>query len=235
MPTIDWLKNAFDYGYDSGDILSPHPDQRRQYEESRIGGSYREVFLQAARPYLSPAARVLELGPGRGSWTRALLEYLPQGELHVVDLQDVSRWLPAEIYKGRLTCHRVQDNSFDSVKDNYFDFFWSFGVLCHCNTDLIQEILKNALAKMKPGGTAVHEYADWDKLEQYGWEKGGIPSEFKKLPDNKIWWPRNNRQTMTSIAARAGWTVVTGDLGLVRRDSIIVLKRPVLDEGNRSY
>jgi SAM-dependent methyltransferase len=225
MPILDWLKKEFDYGYDSGDILSVVPDVTRAKEEKLIGGSYREVFFQAVLPYLKPDSKVLELGPGRGSWTKAILEYLPQGELHAVDFQDVTEWLKSEEYKRKLVCHQVEDNSFACLESNYFDFFWSFGVLCHCNAEHVREILGNVLPKMKPGGVAVYQYGDWDKLERYGWEKGGIPLRFKGQPDDDIWWPRNNQQTMSAIAAAAGWIVVTADLGLVKRDSIIVMKR----------
>jgi len=225
MPTLDWLRKEFDYGYDSGHILSIMPDNRRAEEEKKIGGSYREVFFKAVLPYLKPDSKVLEYGPGKGSWTRAILGYLPQGELHTVDFQDVAKWLYPEINEARLVCHQVEDNSCDFFEDDYFDFFWSFGVLCHSNTSHISEILGNTLSKMRPSGVAVHQYGDWDKLDRYGWQKGGIPLSFKDQGDNDIWWPRNNQQTMASIATAAGWEVVTADLGLVKRDSIIVMKR----------
>jgi hypothetical protein len=89
----------------------------------------------------------------------------------------------------------------------------------------IEEILQNTLPKMKPGGIAVHQYADWDKLETYGWEKGGIPLEFKNQRDDEIWWTRNNQTTMSSLAVKTGWTVINPDLGLVKRDSIILMRR----------
>jgi 2-polyprenyl-3-methyl-5-hydroxy-6-metoxy-1,4-benzoquinol methylase len=52
MPTIDRLKNEFDYGYDSGDILAHAPDPRRREEEQLIGGCYREEFSRAIHPYI---------------------------------------------------------------------------------------------------------------------------------------------------------------------------------------
>lgn len=85
MPTIDWLKSEFDYGYNSGDILAPNPTPERLDEESRVGGSYRELFLRGCFPYIVPDSRVLELEPGRGSWSRAILNSIPRGTLHTVD------------------------------------------------------------------------------------------------------------------------------------------------------
>ena len=119
------------------------------------------------------------------------------------------------------------DNSFEAFPDEHFDLFFSFGVLCHNPAAGIHEILANALAKMKPGAAAVHQHGDWDKLDTYGWERGGVPAQFKDLPDEDIWWPRNSSAKMAEIARSAGWEVVTEDLGLLERDGLIALRRPV--------
>jgi SAM-dependent methyltransferase len=226
MPTLDWLKSEFKYGYDSGNVLSRIPGRVRFNEERAAGGSYRKLFLQAAVPYLRKDSRVLELGPGRGSWSRALLEFIPDGELHTVDFQDVTQWLKPKRYGGRLICHRVSDNSFSGLPDLYFDFFWSFGVLCHNEIASIRDSLSNARRKLKPQAYAVHQYGDWEKLERFGWAKGRVPVEFKDKPDSEIWWPRNSQASMIAAAEAAGWEVVTADLDLVRRDSIILLRNP---------
>lgn len=225
MPTIDWLKNEFAYGYDSGDVLALKADEIRAKEEKAIGGSYLTVARKGLAEYLKPDSKVMELGPGRGSWSRAILKQIPHGELHTFDFQDLSEWLRPELYDGRLVCHKVSDNSFSEAPDDFFDFFWSFGVLCHNNQEHLFEILKNSLHKMKKGGIAVHQYSDWEKLEAYGWHRGTIPVDFKYKPDEEIWWPRNNQSIMTSIATAAGWKVVKPDLGLVQRDSIILMIR----------
>ena len=227
MPTLEWLKNEFAYGYDSGNVLSLIPNLTRYREERAIGGSYRRVFKEALAPHLRQDSRVLELGPGKGSWSRAILSAVTGGELHTVDYVDVRPWIEADQYRGRLFCHRVSDNSFSELPDGYFDVFWSFGVLCHNNLENIKLILANARAKMKPGGLAIHQYGDWKKLDQYGWEKGRVPKDFAAKPDDDIWWPRNDQAKMSEAAVGAGWQIETPDLGLIKRDSMIVLRNSV--------
>jgi ubiquinone/menaquinone biosynthesis C-methylase UbiE len=129
MPTLDWLQHAFSSGYDSGNVLSLIPGARRRSEERHIGASYRKVFFRAILPYIKADSVVLELGPGRGSWSRAILKYIPQGELHTVDFQDVTVWLQPDRYRDRLFCHQISDNSFSGLKDAYFDFL--FIPSCH--------------------------------------------------------------------------------------------------------
>lgn len=65
MPTVDWLKKEFHYGYTSGDILAPRSDERRASEERECGGSYHYYFRKTVQPLLRTDARVLELCLGR--------------------------------------------------------------------------------------------------------------------------------------------------------------------------
>lgn len=225
MPSIHWLQQAFAYGYDSGNVLSFIPGFRRFFHERRIGGSYRTIFQKAILPYLHPNSCVLELGPGKGSWSKAILRYIPQGRLFTVDFQDVTPWLNPSEYHGRLVCYAVEENSFACIHDESIDFFWSFGVLCHNNIEHIRLILQNALPKMKRGGLACHQYGAWDKLNVFGWRKGKVPIDFKQKPDEEIWWPRNSRAMMQQTVEEAGWRVLNPDLNLVQRDGIILLQR----------
>ena len=225
MPTTEWLKKEFDYGYDSGNVTDWFPNKVRRAEEKKIGGSYRRVFNLAIKPHLKPDSQVMELGPGNGAWSRAILSQVTEGGLTAVDYQDVAQWLHPEWYDGRLQCHQVTDNSFDCIEDETIDFFWSMGVLCHNNQNQIFEILRNSLAKMKPGAVSCHQYSDWEKLSEYGWERGGVPTEFQELNDDEIWWPRNSKSEMQEIAESAGWKVLSPDLNLVQRDSMILLQK----------
>ncbi|WP_454021043.1 methyltransferase domain-containing protein [Azospirillum sp. Marseille-Q6669] len=226
MPTLEWMRKEFHYGYDSGNILAPEPDEQRRQEEERIGGSYREVFLSHVAPHLRPDSMVLELGPGRGSWTTALLSVLPNGCLHTVDFQDLRQWVDIPAFGGRLVHHQVADNDFGCLPDGAFDFFFSWGVLCHWAKGDIEQILARIRPKMKSGGKAVSGYAAWDKLDRYGWERGRVPLTFRDLPDDRMWWPRNTVAEMAEVCERAGWRVIAADLNAVQRDGVFLIETP---------
>jgi SAM-dependent methyltransferase len=226
VPTTEWLKTAFDYGFDSGNVGARFPGRRRRYQERKIGGSYRRVFTEALMPRLRADSTVLELGPGKGSWSRAILKHIPEGRLYTADYVDLEPVLQPERYGGRLVVQQVHDNSFAAFPDQHFDLFFSFGVLCHNPAEGIRDILVNALPKVKPGGVAVHQHGDWEKLDAFGWERGGVPTSFRDQSDEEIWWPRNSSAQMADLARGAGWDVVERDLGLLERDGLIVLRRP---------
>ena len=153
------------------------------------------------------------------------MNVIPEGTLTTVDFQDVTEWLEPHNYGGRMECKQVNDNTFSVVEDHSKDFFWSMGVLCHNNQTHIREILTNSLWKVKRGGHACHQFADWKKLEAYGWSKGGVPVEFREKPDDEIWWPRNDTESMAKIATEAGWHVKVADLGILKRDGLMLLQR----------
>jgi len=227
MPTYEALQQLFPNGYNSGDVLSRIASPRRLIEEIRCGANYRQVFLDGVEPYLQVDSKVMELGPGNGSWTRPLLQRVPQGELHAVDFHDVSAWIKPRDGSGELTCYQVTDNSFTQLPNSYFDFFFSFGVLCHNNAEHRGEILANSLSKMKPGGIAWHMIGDWKKLDTLDWGlRWGVPVKFKLMRDDEIWWPRNDAESFCAAAEAAGWEIVARDLNLIKRDSICVLRRP---------
>jgi len=227
MPTLNWLRNEFSYGYDSGNVLSLFPNKVRRIEEKIIGGSYRKMFEKGAKPFFKRDSKILELGPGKGAWTRAFLKFLTQGELHTIDFQDVTQWLKPEQYQGRLKCFQISGFEYAALPDNYYDFFWSIGVLCHNNSEDIKKILAGIYPKMKKGAYSVHHYGNWEKLASYGWtlEKSNVPTEFKDKPDDEIWWPRNDSKKMSTLAAAAGWEVLNPDLDVFKRDSVILLRK----------
>jgi hypothetical protein len=225
MTTLDWIKQELSYGYDSGNAISRIPSRLRRSEEKRMGGSFRNVFNEAIRPLVRSDSQVLEYGANKGTWTRPMMDLIPNGTLQTIDFEDVTEWLRPSRYDGRLTCHQVFDDSFSIVDNDSIDFVWSMGVLCHRSSRQIGNLLGNLIPKVKFGGYACLHFADWTKLDQFGWDKGGIPIEFQNKSDDEIWWPRNETQNMSELAIEAGWQVRVSDFGLLQRDGLMLLQR----------
>lgn len=171
-----WSKNTFSDGYSSGDILAVdslnEPEVRHRIEEeNKMGGRFIDFFDKGVKPYLSPADKVLELGPGKGSWTRALFSVVTTGEIHTVDLQDIRPWVQdiIENHPHRFFVHQadIGEDNYDFLADGYFDFFFAFGVFCHINLDDLSFFLRVLRKKLKPDATCVAHYSDWEKAVAY--------------------------------------------------------------------
>ena len=173
-------------------------------------------------PSYTQTRRVLELGAGSGSWTRAILAYVSEGEVHAVDFQDIRQWINPSEYEGRLICYQVNDFDLTALPDAYFDIFFSFGVLCHHTVEQIRAVLKAALPKMRRGGIGVHEYAETNKFYRSG-RIMAFPDLMTAEPE-KSWWPPNSLEAMAATAEAAGWTVIEADMELFERDGMALLK-----------
>lgn len=225
MLTLDSSRHEFAFARDGINVASFIPNRIRRNEERRIGGSYRQVFNEAVRPFVRTDSNLLELGPGHGMWTRPMMDLIPKGSLRAVDTEDTAEWLRPSRYQSRLSCHTFKDGSLSCVENDSIDFCWSMGMICHLNSQQICRLLSQLLPKLKIGGYACLHFADWIKLDQFGWNRGGIPTEFQNLPDQKIWWPRNCTEHMARIATESGWHVRVADMDLLKRDGLIVLQR----------
>ncbi len=171
-----WSKEAFAEGYSSGTVVGPlrkgDPEtELRLFEDKRIGGSLSEFFEAGVKPHLRPDSRVLEFGPGRGSWTRALFSAVTKGEIHTVDLQDIRPWVQdlLDRFPGRLCIHQVPigESAYGFLQDAYFDVFFSFGVFCHIDLDALETFLKRIKPKLKREAVCIAEYSDWEKGAPY--------------------------------------------------------------------
>ena len=203
-----WSKTAFSNGYSSGSITDLYNEseaelQLRLLEEKKLGGSI-ITFFNAVKQLLKPDVKLLEFGPGRGSWTRGLFSVVTKGEIHTIDLQDIRPWVQDLIEKfgDRFFTHQVEmgDYKYDFFQDDYFDFFFSFGVFCHMNIKDIEFFLIKLKKKMKKNAICVAQYSDWQKGVDYCFDPIGkkynqeaykmlneeYPFEFKMLQAKSI-------------------------------------------------
>jgi len=176
MADEKWSKETFENGYTSGKVIGePETDNSewevRRLEQGKLGGDLEEFFTQGVAPLLSPDYRIVELGPGRGSWTRALFSVITQGEIHTIDLQDIRPWVGDLISKhpNRLFINQVNigEKQYECLAENYFDGFFSFGVFCHMNLTAIEEFLITLRKKLKKKAICIAQYSDWEKGLKY--------------------------------------------------------------------
>ena len=121
-PEVDSFKGLWPGGYFEGDPLDRHArshygaiDVRNGYVEQPGGLVAQQlgyvsvlyaVYLLTIRNRLPPAATVLEIGPGRGGWTKALLTQNPNVHLCPGRPSSLSQWFLGvcwRVEQGRLS------------------------------------------------------------------------------------------------------------------------------------
>ena len=149
------------------------------------------IYRVCIRPYMTPNTTVLEIGPGRGAWTKTFVtsDCL---KVYAVDAADPSHthfW----DYIGpdpRVEYIVVQDFLLTKVPDNSIDYFFSFGVFCHLKPEMCEEYVKSLALKIKKGGQGFLMIADFDKYEECRANSDTLSiGRFLNAQKRKVWLP----------------------------------------------
>ena len=149
-------------GYFEGDPRDPHGENT--YGEYGYNSAIFTTYMACIRPYVDANTTALEIGPGRGAWSKVILGC---GAKHLYALDAASAehtgfWQ----YVGsadRATYILAKDFSLDGVPDNSIDYFFSFGVFCHLKPEMSAAYIGSLARKMKSGANGFLQFGDFDK------------------------------------------------------------------------
>lgn len=156
------FQSLWDGGYYEGDPLDP----RRPgvtYPGMGFVSSLFATYLGCIKPYVNSETVALEIGPGRGAWTRALLG---AKEVWALDALSAEHNRIHE-YLGNpknLIYHQVSDFSCSVLPENHFDYTFSFGCLCHVSFDGITAYARNLFPKLRSGAHGFWMVGDYAKF-----------------------------------------------------------------------
>ena len=212
------------------------------------------IWRLLIKPYVNADTTVLEIGPGRGAWTKCFVE-AGSRKIYAIDAA------PAEHtcfwdYVGRRDSVEyivADDFSLRGVPDGAIDYFFSFGTFCHIPPARCLEYIRNLGPKMKPGAHGFLMIADYDKYNRFVAEQDRF-SVGRIYPDDAIpirgptrWMPKSKaadaegrpgtwRHLGVVVAARgleeASFDVLEHDVELIHRDPILHFRKRA--EGARS-
>lgn len=152
-------------GFVEGDPLDPMAISTYVYQNdmgymSVIHAVYRVLI----KGHVRPGSTVLEIGPGRGAWTRAILSCDP-ADVHVADVltPEHNRFWDYVGRRPNVHYHTVEDCALTPVADASIDFVFSFGCFCHLSEHVAREYFRTFARVMRPGTTGFVMFADYDK------------------------------------------------------------------------
>ncbi len=149
------------------------------------------IYSACIRPYITAETVVLEIGPGRGAWSKAFVHRNCR-KLYAVDVvtPEHSGFWKHVGEDPRVEYIVANDLTLPGVPDQLIDFFFSFGVFCHLKPEMCEEYLGAMFRKMRPGSRGFLMIADFDKYERCRAEAGRLSiGRFLTEQTRKVWFP----------------------------------------------
>jgi hypothetical protein len=148
-------------GYFEGDPLDPLATST--YAEFGFISVLHATYLKCIKPYITPRTVALEIGPGRGAFTRTLIGASEVWALDALSAEHNGFWG----YVGEhphVHYYQVEDFSCSMLPENHFDYMFSFGCFCHVSFDGITQYAINLAPKLKSGAECFWMIADYEKF-----------------------------------------------------------------------
>jgi len=160
---LDSFQNLWEGGFFEGDTLNPLA--KSGYGQLGYMSILYATYLRCIKPYINKDTVALEIGPGRGAWTKALL---PSKEIYALDAlpEEYNRFFEYLGFPKNIKYFQVKDFKCQMLPDDYFNYMFSFGCLCHVSFDGIAEYARNIFPKLKHNSNCFWMVADYDKYNK---------------------------------------------------------------------
>ncbi len=190
-------------GFYTGDPLD---DMSSPYELFGYCSVRHVVYLTCIRQYVRPETTALELGPGRGAWTRTLLGAKEVWALDALPAEHNGFW---EHVGDQPHVHYVQVEDFElsMLPHDEIDYVFSFDTLCHVTFDGIEAYARNLYPKLRAGAHLFWMVADFAKYRAFvdDRHRRSVAWPFVRLFGNRLYrrlLERQAREVYDRLAAK---------------------------------
>lgn len=251
---IAGFKDLWKGGYYEGDPLLPLT--RSSYRNLGYISILYATYLRCVRPYINDRTVALEIGPGRGTWTKGLLD---AKEIWVLDALSAEHNRFFEYLDHPENVNYIQVNDFEckELPDDHFNYMFSFGCLCHISFDGIRSYAENLFPKLRSGSNCFWMVADKRRYEQFVrdsehfniWKQmkpmtgkfayfGRLFDVFSRLTTPELLnidtvftgqdgtWHDAGEERTCEMLEKVGYKIIEADVGTVPRDPIIHFMKP---------
>lgn len=205
----------WDGGYFEGDPLDPHSASSYPGDLSNMSILH-ATYLRCIKPYLNPMHNAIEIGSGRGAWTKCLLPFSTVTVLEVLSREEthIHDYLG---YPNNLLYQVVENTDLSSLPDDFFHYVFSFGTFCHLPNDVLEAYAINLYPKLREGSNCFWMISDFIKAK--------IPYDLEEEHYYNGMWLNNELTRVVEMLRDTGYEVVDPDVGTCLRDPIIYFRR----------
>ena len=246
---IKSFNGLWEGGYYEGDPLSPL--SKSAYGIYGYMSILYATYLVCIKPYINSETVALEIGPGRGAWTKTM----PGAkEVWVLDAlsAEYNQFFEYLNHPKNVKYLQVEDFKCSQLPENNFNYMFSFGCLCHISFEGITEYATNIFSKLKENTHCFWMVADKKKyadfLENTGeydvWQnlspkrKSLTPVKYAFDAFSKVarpthlltldvfnegqgHWYDAGEERTCEMLEKIGYKVINSDVGTIPRDPII--------------
>jgi hypothetical protein len=125
------------------------------------------TYLMCIKPFVDETTTVLEIGPGRGAWTKTFVERGAK-EIWALDAAPPEHTRFHDHVGRHDHVHYVQvsDCELRDVEDDSIDYFFTFGVFCHLPNEMVADYIAHLPAKLRSGANGFLMVGDFDKYNR---------------------------------------------------------------------
>lgn len=245
---LESFKDLWSAGYYEGDPLDPLGPSN--YLALGYMSVLHATYLCCIKPYVSSTSVALEIGPGRGAWTKTLLGAREVWCLDALSAEHNGFWSYVGSHE-HVAYHQVEDFTCSTLPDDYFSYLFSFGCFCHLPFDGAAEYMRNLYAKLRAGSHGFILISDYHKYNRAieNWSAltiGRALSTRRDLPARKTWsllgsnrkrpqlkdpregtqprpgrWYNIGTDRFCRLLEQIGYKVVDRDVGVNHRDPVV--------------
>jgi Methyltransferase domain len=131
------------------------------------------IVLSCIRPYVDENTVALEIGPGRGAYTRALLHAASVWCLDALPAEHNNFWE----YVGdqpHVQYVEVTDFSCEMLPDDGIDYVFSYDTLCHVPFEGVEAYATSLRSKLRAGAHCFWMVADYAKYRRFIEERPSV-------------------------------------------------------------
>jgi ubiquinone/menaquinone biosynthesis C-methylase UbiE len=175
----------------------------KQWDE--VGRS-RNIVETLYAPRLKKDSVVLEVGPGTGMFARKVLEHIPNGTMHLFEIDPYWKGFLGRMLGSDSRVHMYETNgySYDDIRDESIDLYHANGVFVYTPHLITCRNLVEAVRVTRRGGAIAFDFFDMEEIPQI--------FEFVQLnafPRPQEHWKLNSLSFLKSFMERMNCTLET--------------------------